>query len=157
MPISLRFCWLLSFALLAGCNRVMRNGPIITKYESSKCIPSQIGPGTTPPTRTWDFSLTTSAGEAVRVLGAQTPGGQIVVRYVSDGADVVAANAGDYIYPADVRVDNARQKLYVKASGITAAFSQPQTWLFEYDLAQRRQIDHARVDSTVLRKECQAE
>jgi len=157
MRTNLVFCWLLSLALLAGCNRVVRNGPIVTGYENAGCIPSQLGPGITPPTRTWDFSLTTSTGETVRVLGAQMPGGRIDVRYLSNGADVVAANAGDYIYPADVRVDKARQKLFVRAGGITAAFSQPQTWLFEFDLARRRQIDRARVDPTVLPKECQTE
>jgi hypothetical protein len=71
--------------------------------------------------------------------------------------DVVAANAGDYIYPADVRIDQAREKLFIKASGITAAFSQPQTWLFEFDLTRHVQIDRARVDPAVLPQECKIE
>jgi hypothetical protein len=151
------FCGLLSLALLAGCSRVIRNGPIVTEYKSAECIPAHFGAGITPPTRTWGYSLTTSLGQSVRVLGAQMPGGRIDVRYESDRADVTAANAGDYIYPADVRVDKAREKLFVKASGITAAFSQPQTWLFEFDLIRRGQIDRARVDPTVLPHECKTE
>ena len=59
------------------------------------------------------------------------PGGQIDVRYLSDGKDVLAANAGDYIYPADVRFEPTSGLLYVKASGEPAAFGGHQTWLFE--------------------------
>lgn len=83
------------------------------------------------------------------------PGGRIDVRYVSDGADIVAANAGDYIYPADVRLDGASDTLLMKASGVTAALDQPQTWLFEYDLNHRRQIARFQVDPSVLPPECQ--
>jgi hypothetical protein len=151
------FCRLLSLALLVGCSRIIRSGPIITAYKSAECIPAHINAEIGPPTPTWDYSLTTSAGQAVRVLGAQMPGGRIVVQYEPDGADIVAANAGDYIYPADVRIDRAREKLLVKASGIRAAFSQPQTWLFEFDLTRRAQIDRARVDPSVLPQECKIE
>jgi hypothetical protein len=157
MRTGLTFCLLLSFALFAGCNSVVRKGPIITGYENAKCIHPRLAPGITPPTRTWDSSIAASTGETVRVLGAQMPGGRVDLRYSSDGADVVAANAGDYIYPADVRIDTARRILFVKASGITAAFDQPQTWLFEFDLIRRGQIGRARVDPTVLSKECQTD
>ncbi len=54
-------------------------------------------------------------------------------------------NAGDYIYPADVRFDHTTGHMFVKADGVTAAFSNPQTWLFEYDLLQRRLILRVRV------------
>jgi hypothetical protein len=33
------------------------------------------------------------------------PGGRIDVKYLSDGKESVAADTGDYIYPADVRFD----------------------------------------------------
>jgi hypothetical protein len=145
---------LFSLALLAGCSRVIQHGPIITEYESAECISPHLGPGITPPTHVWDRSVTDSLGQNVRILGAEMPGGRIDVRYESDGADIVAANAGDYIYPADVRIDKLRQRLLVKASGITAAFSLPQTWLFEFDLTQRRLVDRARVDPKVLPQEC---
>ena len=68
------------------------------------------------------------------------------MKYLSDGKDEVVANAGDYIYPADVRFEHASGLLYVKAAGVTAAFSNPQTWLFEYDLLQRRSILRVRVN-----------
>jgi len=82
------------------------------------------------------------------------PGGRIDLRYTPDGQEVVAANAGDYIYPSDVRVDHRGERLYIKASGQPAAFGGPQTWLFEFDLGQRRRTARVRVDPTVLPQEC---
>jgi hypothetical protein len=35
------------------------------------------------------------------VVGYQVPGGRITARYVTTGRELEAANAGDYIYPAD--------------------------------------------------------
>jgi hypothetical protein len=88
------------------------------------------------------------------VAGAQLPGGRIDVKYTPDGQEQTAANAGDYIYPADVRFDQAAGLLYVKAKGAPAAFGGPQTWLFEYDLRQRRQTGRVMVDPSVLPQEC---
>ena len=147
-------CALLILETLIGCGRMVRTGPIVTGYENAKCIPVQFGPGITPPTRTWDFTMTTSRGLTVRIFGASMPGGQIDVSYAPQGTEIVAANAGDYIYPADVRLDEKSGILFIKASGITAAFSQPQTWLFEYDLNNRRQIARTRVVPSVLPVEC---
>ena len=140
---------------LIGCERMIRNGPMVTGYRNSTCIPVQFGPGMTPPTRAWDFTMTTKKGLTVRILGATMPGGVITVRYIPEGTEIVAANAGDYIYPADVRVDSGKDTLFIKASGTTAAFSQPQTWLFEYDLNNRQQIARSRVDPSVFPEECQ--
>ena len=66
----------------------------------------------------------------------------------------MAADAGDYIYPDDVRFDRISEHLYIKAAGIPAAFGGPQTWLFEYDLPRRRQTQRARVDPSVLPNDC---
>lgn len=68
--------------------------------------------------------------------------------------EAVAADAGDYIYPADVRFESTSDRLYIKASGVPAAFGGPETWLFEYDLRQRNQTGHAKVDPSVLPQEC---
>ena len=57
----------------------------------------------------------------------------------------------------NVRLNPGSDTLFIKASGITAAFSQPQTWLFEYDLNSRKQIAHNRVDPSVLPEECKIE
>jgi hypothetical protein len=42
---------------------------------------------------------------------------QIAVISESDGRRVVAADAGDYIYPADVRIAAVKERLYLRASG----------------------------------------
>lgn len=39
----------------------------------------------------------------VMVLGYQMPGGRVTVRYLRTGRELEAANAGDYVYPSDVR------------------------------------------------------
>jgi len=48
------------------------------------------------------------------------PGGRIDVKYLFDGSEIVAADAGDYIYPADVRLDSKSGTIFVKASGVPA-------------------------------------
>jgi hypothetical protein len=146
-----------SFALLAivalvGCDQIVRTGAIIDQYSRAECIPVTNGSGS--PARTWDYTLQTHEANSIQVYGRAVPGGQVSVKYLSDGKDEVVANAGDYIYPADVRFDHANGLLYVKAAGVTAAFSNPQTWLSEYDLLQRRSILRVRVDPTVLPPEC---
>jgi hypothetical protein len=157
MRVEIALCGLLSFTLLTSCNHVVRNSPTITGYKNAECIPTRADDSeSNPPTRMWDVSLKASSGENIRIRGAQMPGGRIDVQYASDGSIVTAANAGDYIYPADVRIDKSKQRLFVKASGITAVFDRPQTWLFEFDLNRRSQIDRARVDPAVLPQECHA-
>jgi hypothetical protein len=76
------------------------------------------------------------------------------VKYTPDGQEQTAADAGDYIYPADVRFDQAADLLYVKAKGAPASSNEPQTWLFEYDLRRRRQTGRIPVDPGVLPQEC---
>ena len=138
-------------ALVPGCPRTIRTGALIDQYSRAECIPVRFAPGIS---RAWDYTLKTREGIAVHVSGAEMPGGRIDVRYLSDGKEAVAADAGDYIYPADVRFDPTSERLYIKASGMPAVFGGPQTRLFEYDLRQRHQTRHARVDPSVLPQGC---
>lgn len=143
---------LLAVVFLVGCDHVIRTGAIIDQYSRAECIPVTNGSGS--PARTWDYTLQTREASRIQVYGRAMPGGLVYVKYLSDGKGEVVAYAGDYIYPADVRFDHASDHLYVKAAGVTAAFSNPQTWLFEYDLLQRRSILRVRVDPNVLPPEC---
>jgi hypothetical protein len=150
-----RLIALFNIATLIGCaGRPIRSGAIIDRYSSADCVPVKPEPWSDPFTRTWDHTLTLRGGGRVHVDGAQMPGGRIDVKYAIDGHQETAANSGDYIYPADVRFAPGKDLLYIKTSGAPAAFGEPQTWLFEYDLRQRRQTDRARVDPTVLPREC---
>ena len=147
-------CGVVTVGVLVGCSRMVRSGPMINAYENAECIPVEFGPGISPPTRAWDYQLVIPSGMTVHISGAQMPGGRIDLAYQPDGIEVVAADAGDYIYPADVRFDKQTERLFVKATGVPAAFGGPQTWLFVFDLAHRRQMSRIRVDPTVLPGEC---
>jgi hypothetical protein len=144
-----------SLTILIGCEKIIRNGPIVSGYANADCIPVRFGPGIQPPSRAWDYTLTTKKGMTVHVSGAEVPGGRIDVRYIPKGAEVVAADAGDYIYPTDVRLDRRTDTLFVKASGSPATSNESQTWIFEYDLNNQKQIASIRVDPSVLPSECQ--
>ena len=80
-------------------------------------------------------------------------GGRVVVQYLAGGPKVEAANAGDYIYPSDIRLDSPNDLLYVKASGLAGGISY-ETWLFEYDLRGQKLVSHRRVRGDVLPAEC---
>lgn len=145
---------LLAVTILAGCTRPIRQSAVIDSYSRAECVPVRFGPGILPPTRAWNDTVLTRRGVAVHVSGAEMPGGKISVQYLPDGKYDLAADAGDYIYPADVRMNRSTDVLYIKASGIPAAFGGPETWIFAYDLEQKRQIQRVRVEPTILPKEC---
>ena len=86
--------------------------------------------------------------------GAGDSGWSIELVYLPNDGGGITADAGDYIYPADVRFDRTSEHVYVKASGRPAAFGGEQTWLFELDLQQRRQVQKVRVEPRVLPEEC---
>jgi hypothetical protein len=138
---------------LSGCARPIRTGPIIANYARAECIPVTAIPGM-PNFARWDYPLKLPDGGVVHVFGVQAPGGRIDIRFVADGATRVAADAGDYVYPEDVRVDAAHALLYVKANGVRAVGGKSEAWLFEYDLRQRRPRDRARVNPAVLPRTC---
>jgi len=58
------------------------------------------------------------------------PGGRITARYTTPGRELEAANAGDYVYPSDVRFSMQTNLLFVKASGLADGITH-ETWLFE--------------------------
>lgn len=143
-------------ASLPACSRTHRTGDLIEHYRQADCIAVELTGRPDQPLRTWNHKITTADGVDVEVFGERMPGGRISVRFGPRGETDVAANAGDYIYPADVRIDSGHTHLYIRASGAPASsFSRTlQTWLFEYDLRQRRQTARLRVDETVLPPEC---
>jgi hypothetical protein len=137
-----------------GCRaRHAGSGAIIDRYARATCVAAHSAPHVQPDTRAWDDDLTLGDGAVVHVQGAQAVGGRVHVRFARDGVTRTAADAGDYIYPADVRLDAATDHLYVKASGI-AVGDEPQTWLFDYDLRARRQTDKLHVNPAALPREC---
>jgi hypothetical protein len=144
---------LVSIGPAAACVQAVRSDASIEHYRSARCVDSGIAEGVSPPTRGWNANLTTAAGAGFNVRGAQMVGGRIIVRYQPNGPEVVAANAGDYVYPSDVRINDAKSILIVKAAGLAAGIWH-ETWLYEYDLDGRRQLSKVLVDPSVLPEEC---
>jgi len=130
---------------------------IIERYKTATCISFSAKPSITPHTREWDTPLILRDGLRVIVSGADAAGGRIVVKYgyndqINDRVEV-AADAGDYVYPSDVRLDVVNELLYVKASGFAGGVAR-ETILFEYDLRGRRLVRQQRVANDVLPPEC---
>lgn len=137
-----------------ACDRPASKDPIIDRYKVAACIsPSTSQAAVGPHTREWDTELTLNNGSRVIVRGAQMPGGRINVRYIATGREMEAANAGDYVYPSDVRLNAQNDLLYVKASGLAAGIWS-ETWLFEYDLRGQRLVARRHVLNDALPPNC---
>jgi hypothetical protein len=145
-------CALISIGAVS-CAPAVRSGPIIEQYRAAQCVEPSIVAAISPPTRGWNADVTTAGGAEVNVRGAEMVGGLIVVRYQPDGPEVVAADAGDYVYPSDVRINKARTILVVKATGLAGGIRH-ETWLYAFDLEGQRQLSRIPVDPTVLPAEC---
>jgi hypothetical protein len=78
-------------------------------------------------------------GSKVAINAASMVGGMVTVKYLASGEQLIAANAGDYVYPNDIRINNLADRLYIVASGLAGGLWQ-RTVLFEYDLHAHLQI-----------------
>ena len=106
-----------------------------------------------PPTRGWDTTIRLASGAKAAISGADMVSGNITLRFEVDGAQVVAVQPGDYIYPKDVRLSQSRDRLFVKASGLAGGIWD-ETWLYEFDLLERKRVRKNRVDADVLPPDC---
>ena len=153
------FCFLLAgvflFSIPTLANREpFTHGPIVGGYKSASCIPvsanRRVGG---PRTREWETPVILSDGSKVTLVGYQMPGGRITAHYTSTGRELEAANAGDYVYPSDVRFNAQTNLLFVKASGLAGGINH-ETWLFEYDLLGQHLVERRRVADSALATEC---
>ena len=141
---------------LAGlsCQRPIRSGALIDAYRHAVCVDPTVAAGIHQPTRGWDTSVALPDGSRATIQGAEKIAGQILIRYEPDGPVMTAAKPGDYIYPSDVRHDAPAGRLYVKARGLAGGISD-ETWLYEYDLQNRRPLRKQRVHPASLPAECE--
>jgi len=131
----------------------VRSVDIIDAYRDAECV-APLGAGRIrPPTREWQSTVSRHDGSSVTVVGYQAPGGKISIQYPQSEALIVAANAGDYVYPRDVRLSRAHDLLYVKVAGLSGGLLE-ETLLYEYDLGGRRTFRVVRVDPAALPPEC---
>jgi hypothetical protein len=147
-----------SVVLLSGssCHNPARSGRLIEAYKRATCVAPTLANGVRPDTRGWDTPVEIVGGAKATVEGAQMVGGRVTLHYLPDGPSVPAAVPGDYVYPADVRINDGHDRLYVKASGSAGGIWE-ETWLYEYDLKNRRQVRKQLVDPSVLPEECSME
>lgn len=140
--------------LTGGCRSPISHSELIERYKAASCIP--VSQDDSPVhTRVWKTALTLTDRSKVMVVGTQSPGGRIDIDYLDQGRSVVAANAGDYIYPSDVRVNRQRNLLYVKAAGLGGGIWE-ETWLFEYGIGDQKSLGRQKVAPSALPTECPA-
>ena len=133
-----------------------RDSPLIRAYRGATCVSPIVAPNVQPASRQWDRPIQLRDGRRIVVLGLQAPSGAIALRYPGATQPTVAADAGDYVYPSDVRWDRGRERLYVKAQGLEAMGGE-RTVLFEYDLAAQRVLGRENVEPSTLPPECPAQ
>jgi hypothetical protein len=143
----------MSFAVESSGCAAAESPELVKEYRAATCVGPVTDPKIHPHTRAWQSRLSLSGSSAVIVKGVQAPGGRITLEYPETGHQVVAADAGDYVYPADVRINGRSGMLYVKASGLAGGMSD-QTWLFKYDLSGRKLVIKVKVDPKSLPAEC---
>ena len=147
---------LMGVVLLGACLAAPRNSTesLLAEYKAATCLPLttnlEIWPRTT---RSWNATVTLKDGSKVTVKAATMPGGLVTVSYPASGQQFVAANAGDYVYPYDIRIDNQNDRLYIVASGLAGGIWS-RTVLFEYDLAEHRETARRGVRDKDLPKAC---
>ena len=127
--------------------------PIVARYQAAICIPFASHRVVKPRTREWNTTLSLRDGSQVLVSGLQLPGGWIEVSYPATGQKFVAAKAGDYVHPTDVRINPQNDILYVKATGLVGGIWQ-RTYLFAYDLRKHRLLTRRRVKDSALPEAC---
>jgi hypothetical protein len=143
----------MAVVVCASCDRPIRSGGLLDAYRAAACVMPTFAKGVDPPTRGWDSTIVIAGGSKVTIRGAQLGWGEIAIQYEPDGRKVVAVDPGDYIAPNDVRLNDHRNRLYVKASGAAAGIWE-ETWLYEYDLVERRPLRKSRVHPEALPPEC---
>ena len=153
-PVHAR-AWAAPIAVLccASCNWPASHARIIELYTAAACVPLAAKPKAYSADREWDALIPLRDGSTVVVRGAQIVSGQIEVFYPAASKQIVAANAGDYVYPSDVRADTQNDLLYVKADGLAGGIWR-QTWLFKYDLRRQQLMERLQVRNDALPPEC---
>ena len=144
-----------SVALITGggCAVPLRSGTLINGYLTADCVAPVFTAGAED-NRGWSATIATAGGPRATISGAQRIDGSILIRYEPDGPEKTVVKYKDYVYPTDLRLNGARDRLYVKTSGLAAGIWH-ETWLYEYDLQRKKQLRKSRVEPAVLPPECE--
>jgi hypothetical protein len=141
---------------IMGCASVapMRSGPLIDHYARAACVPSRLSERRYPPNGEWDQVVQGDAGCMARVVGEVASTGVVAVEFPPNRHRHVVASFGEKSNPIDVRVDVRTCRLYVRSYGSPLFVKEVPTWLVEYDLRYRRELQAAQVEPQVLPPRC---
>ena len=142
-------------AVAMGCASVppMRSGPLLDQYARATCVPARrVSPGYIG--LEWAQVIQGPSGCTARVVGARSSTGGVSVEYPPDTTRYEVAAFGEKSNPLDVRVDLGSCRLYVSSYGSPLFVKETPTWLVEYDLRQRRELQAVKVEPEVLPSEC---
>ena len=142
----------LMLSCVVACNRGKREGEIIDQFSRATCVPPS--EKNSESRLLWRGPIKTQSGLRAVVLGINDLNGQIHVQFGTESESVVAVFPKDFLGPTDVRIDTANDWLFVRAYGNTFFGGEAETWLYKYDLRDRRVISQSRVEPSVLPKEC---
>lgn len=111
--LRLLVCVVVLAVTVAGCAIPRRHHVLIDRYTAATCIALSSGA-----MREWNTTLRPGPAREVRIIGHQRVSGMVVARDERTGEEHMVANAGDYIYPADVRTSPDFGRVFVKADGL---------------------------------------
>ena len=144
----------ISSAVLMGCASYppppIKSGTLIDRYAGAACIQAR---RTAHHSQAWD-QVIQGPGCMARVVGAVDSTGGVAVEYPPDKTRHVVAAFGEKSNPIDVRVDLANCRLYVRSYGTSLFVKAVPTWLVEYDLQHREELQKSTVEPQVLPAEC---
>jgi hypothetical protein len=140
--------------LAAACaSAPMRSGPLIDRFSRASCVPAGRVKNVYPPTfLAWDYAVQTRC--RARIVGEQASTGAIAVEFPSDPARHVVGDFGEKSNPLEVRLDPSACRLYVKAAGSPLFTDRAPTWLVEYDLLRREEVQSAKVEPEAVSAAC---
>ena len=127
----------------------MRSGALIDQYARAACVPARRAGPDAPPE--WDQVVQGHRCQA-RIVGRVASTGFVGVE--PDKAPGWSASYGEKSNPQDVRFDPGSCRLYVRSYGTPLFVERVHTWLVEYDLEKRQEVQRAVVEQQVLPALC---
>jgi hypothetical protein len=153
----MRFAVLIITSCLISCQQqpsvALRSGYIIEQYRSAECLAPFNEDSVSPGSCRWDTTLQLADKLRIHIAAGEHVDGNVVVRFLPDGQSLTVVPPRDYVYPRDIRTNRGREFLYVKTDGLAAGVFR-ETWLYTYDLRQRKILSRVLVDASVLPSEC---
>lgn len=142
-----------SIKIKIGTKREIAKAPeLIAAYKSAQLVPTIPQDKTVrPEPPKWKHALNIPGLPPILIEAYGFVGGKVVATY-NDGTRYLVANPGDYVYPTEIRVDSATNKLYVFADGLAAGIWRASR-IYEFDLVARRQTNKAEINPDMLKND----